>query len=663
MRAVVAVAVGLALLALAPLLGRGFVLTYDMVFTARQWLTPEAVGLSTALPRSVPADAVVALLTTVLPGDVVQQLILAAALVAGPVGAARLVPTGSLGVRLVAAVTYGWSTYVAERLFIGHWPYVVAYACLPWIAHAALALRELALRGAGLRPPGSSVPATADGSGGPGGPSGTVSASRPALSSPTGPVVHSFADPAPEPPADDEAPTDLSVPADEPRSPGPDAAPPPNRSGSSAGRGAGEVAAEAGAGGGHDGRRRWWRGVAVLVVASAPAVITPSGGLMAAAVAVVCGGWRRLWITGPLVVVLNAPWWVPALAHPGGGLSAVEGAGAFGARAENWGGDVVSLLGLGGIWNAEAVPDSRGNPLVPVITVIIVAVAALGWWRWRRSGPAAARLVALGVLGVGLGAVGGTAAVEWLVATVPGGGLLRDSQKWVVWWALPLSVGFALGVGAAASTLRRGRRGLLVAAAVLPVVVMPDLAWGGWGRLQAVEYPRDWQTVARTLADDPRGGDVVALPWSAFRQFGWNGHRTQLDPAPRVLPRPTVVDDTLYVDGKAVAGEDRRAADVAAAIARGDDLGALGIGWVLVEHGTPGPPTDDVTDGMERVHQGEWLDLYRVPGDIAEVRGATPPAGPVVAADVIALATVTLSLLWLVLPAGRLTPSRPRKRK
>lgn len=592
MRAVVAVAVGLALLALAPLLGRGFVLTYDMVFTARQWLTPEAVGLSTALPRSVPADAVVAMLTAVLPGDIVQQLILAAALVAGPVGAARLVPTDSLGVRVVAAVTYGWSTYVAERLFIGHWPYLVAYACLPWIAHTALGLRGL-----GRRPPTSSLPTTTDTSGGLDGPATPTPPPRPAVPAATGSAIHSL------------------------------------------------------------------RALAALVVACAPAVITPSGGLMAAAVAVVCGGWRRLGVTLPVVVVLNGPWWVPALLHPSGGLSSAAGAEAFGARAENWAGDVVSLLGLGGIWNAETVPASRANPLVPVITVAVVAVAVVGWWRWRRHGPAAGRLVGLGVAGVLLGALGGTAAVGWLVANVPGGGLLRDSQKWVGWWALPLSVGFALGVGAAAAALRRGRRALLVAAALLPVVAMPDLAWGGWGRLAAVEYPADWDTVARLLADDQRPGDVVALPLSAFRQFGWNDGRTQLDPAPRALPRPTVIDDTLYVSGKAVSGEDPLAAEVRAAIAAGDDLGRLGIGWVLVEHGTPGEPTDAVTAGMDRVHQGEWLDLYRVPGPVTARDRATPPVAPVVAADVIALATVSLSLLWLVLPAGRLTPSRPRNRK
>ncbi|MCT2582770.1 hypothetical protein [Actinophytocola gossypii] len=570
--AVGGVAVGVALLVLAPVLGRGFVLVYDMVFAPRQWLLPESVGLGSGLPRSVPADAVVAVLTSVVPGDLVQKAVLLAALVAGPLGAGLLVPTGSVGVRVVAAVTYGWSGYVAERLFIGHWPYLLAYACLPWVARAGLALRV------GLRPPVSSVPGGTDSSGG---------------------------------------------------------------------REAGGSAA---------------RAVAGLVVSSAPAVLTPSGGLLAAAVGLVCGGVRGLRVTVPVAVVLNAPWWVPAVLHPGGGLSDPAGAEAFTARGEGWGGTLVSLLGLGGIWNSDVVPASRGNPLVPVLVLAMTGIAVLGWWEWRRSAGAIG-LVALGLVGVGLGVLGGTDLVAWLAGNVPGGGLLRDSQKWVAWWALPLAVGFALGVGVAARALRRAGPVLLAGAAVVPVAMMPDLAWGGWGRLESVDYPRDWSVVAGILRDDPRAGDVVALPFSAFRRFSWNDGRTQLDPAPRVLPRTTVIDDTLFVSGEPVAGEDERVADVRAAVERGDGLAALGIGWVLVELGTPGPGTDDTTAGMERVHRGEWLELYRVPGDVEGGDQPRAPVGPVVVADVSAVAAVVLGLLWLGLPAGRLAPSRRRRRE
>lgn len=545
--AVPAVCAAIPLLVLAPLLGRGFTLSYDMVFAPRHSLLPDSLGLGSALPRSVPADAVVAIATTVVPGDLLQQLLLVAALFAGPLGAARLVPTDSVGVRVVAALAYGWSAYVAERLFLGHWPYLLAYACLPWIAAAGLAVR-----------------------------------------------------------------------------------------------------------------RREPKALAALVVACAPAVLTPSGGLIAAVLAMVCAGPRALARTVPIAVVLNAPWWLPAVLQPTGALSTSDGVAAFAARGENWGGPVASLLGLGGVWNAEVVPDSRANPVLPLLTIAMVAIAVIGLrvlaGEWG-TGPALG-VVVLGAAGVLLAALASVPAgadlLAWTVSNVPGGGLLRDSQKWVAWWALPLALGFALGAGAAARVLRTraARVALLAAAAVFPVALLPDLAFAGWGRLAAVDYPDDWADVRAVLESDERPGDVVVLPFGAFRQFGWNGDRTQLDPAPRALPRPTVVDDTLFVGGRAVSGEDRRAARVRAALDRKADLAPLGIGWVLVERGTPGRVDPATLTGLTRVYDGNWLTLYRVPGRIGEPGTAGAPRAVVLVVDGLALATVVCGLLWLALPAG-----------
>ncbi|HEX6360048.1 hypothetical protein [Actinophytocola sp.] len=518
----------MALLVLAPLLSGGFVLSYDMVFVPRQDLLPEAFGLGSALPRAVPADAVVGVLTSFLPGDLVQHGILLAALFAGPLGAARLVPTESVAIRVVAAVGYGWTVFLAERLVMGHWPYLLAYAALPWIVLAR----------------------------------------------------------------------------DSP---------------------------------------------AKLVLACLPGVLTPAGGILVAGTAFAAGGARKFTI--PIAVVLNAPWWVPALLHTSSGLSAEYGVVAFAARAENWGGPVLSLLGLGGIWNAEVTPASRANPLVPVVTIVVVATALFGLsrlnTRWARG------ITILGAVGVFLAALptlpGGQELLSWTVANVPGGGLLRDSQKWVAWWALPLALGVAKAVE------RVNRKTVVAVAAVLPVAVLPDFAFAAWGQLHTAHYPADWYAVRDILDKDPRAGDVVTQPFGAFRQFGWNGNRTQLDPAPRFLPRTTVIDDTLYVNGRAVAGEDPRAR----AVRNGTPLNELGIGWVLVEHGTPGQTS---TDGLDIVYRGQWLDLYRVPGPIADPPDG-PPHAPVVIAFSAAGTLILFSVLWLALPTGRLTPLRRRERE
>ena len=533
-----AMSAALALAVLAPVLTPGFTLVHDMVFTPRQPLLPDSFGLGTTPPRAVPADAVVAALSWLLPGDLVQKLVLFAALTLAAWGAGRLVPAKSLGPRLVAATAYGWTPFVAERLFMGHWPYLLAYACLPWIAAAGLAHRR-------------GVP----------------------------------------------------------------------------------------------------KSLARLVLWSVPAALTPTGGLLAAGTALATAGWRVL----PVLALLNAPWWVPSVLRPGAVLSAPDAVGWFAARAENWGGTALSVLGTGGFWNADVTPLSRELPVVPVLTLLVVAIAAIGWPVLVHRLPEGTRLLWLGAAGLVLALAAhlpaGAAAMRWLVSEVPGAALLRDAQKWVAWWALPLALGFALAVEAAR------RRAVVAVAVAVPLVMTPDLAWGGWGRLDTVEYPPDWAVVAGVLARDEHPGDVLSLPLGAFRRFGWNDDRTQLDPAPRWLPRTTVVDDTVYVDGRPVPGEDTRLPAIRDAVRGGTGLGALGIGWVLVEHGTPGRL--DLPADLVPVHRGQWLDLYRVPGPVAAPPGSVPVA-PVVAADSAAALLVAACLLWQAIPAGRFNRNRRR---
>jgi hypothetical protein len=85
------------------------------------------------LPRAVPSDALVAVLDEVVPGMLLQKLVLLAAVAAGGVGAARLAPPASLAAQLVAVTVYQWNPFVAERLLIGHWPVLIGWACLPWV--------------------------------------------------------------------------------------------------------------------------------------------------------------------------------------------------------------------------------------------------------------------------------------------------------------------------------------------------------------------------------------------------------------------------------------------------------------------------------------------------------------------------------------------------
>jgi hypothetical protein len=346
---------------------------------------------------------------------------------------------------------------------------------------------------------------------------------------------------------------------------------------------------------------------------------------------------------------------------PAAGTSDPAGVAAFAARGENWSGALGALLGTGGVWNAAAVPPGRTSALVPLVTAVLLGLAVAGWAaRTVRTG-AGARLLVLGAAGLLLAAAGalpGTSGLlEAAVSGVPGAGLLRDGQKWAAWWALPLAVGAGLGARRAAAAAgavlpRAAAPAVAGLALVLPLVAVPDLAWGVGGRLQPAPWPADWQAVRDVLADAAAPGDVLVLPAGTYRAFAWNDGRTQLDPAARWLPRPVVSDDTLVVGGVAVRGEDTRAAEALAAAGDPARLARLGIGWVLVERGTPGPEVPAAVAALPVAVDGPDLRLHRVPGAVEGPRPAAGRAAAVVLAHGAALGAGAGAALWITVSAS-----------
>ncbi|MEU8410502.1 hypothetical protein AB0C19_30260 [Micromonospora sp. NPDC048842] len=544
-----AVAAAVTVVVLAPLAAPGYALLYDMVFVPRQPLTWDLVAPAQSLPRAVPMDALVSLVTQLVPGWVVQRLALAGAVFLAAVGAGRLVPTERRAVRLFAALAYAWTPYLAERLLIGQWGLLLAYAALPWLVRAALDLRA-----------------------------------------------------------------------------------------------------------GRDGA------LARVVLAAAPAAITPTGGLIALGTVLVLASDRMRAPRSLLVSqrmhphrsrqalaavgVLNAPWVVAALVTGAGGSSDPAGVAAFAARSENWAGPLVALAGTGGIWSAQATPSSRATPLVPVATVVLLILAGVGAGLLRHRLPrgGAARLAVLAGTGCVLAAFGllpgGDAALRWAVVHLPGAGLLRDGQKFLAPYALLLVVCAALGAERLVARIDREVAGVvLVGLLFLPVAVLPDLAFGGAGRLRPVSYPAEWQRVAEHIEEEP--GEILALPLSAYRAYQWNPGRVVLDPAPRYLPGTVLTDDTLRVGDVAVAGENPRVREMRRALAEGRPVWTTGVRWVLVQHEVSGEVDSQVLGGLERVHDGPFLTLYRNPATVRESGGS----GPARLAVVVALSAALLVVI------------------
>lgn len=295
-------------------------------------------------------------------------------------------------------------------------------------------------------------------------------------------------------------------------------------------------------------------------------------------------------------IVSSAVWAWPAATA--GVRSSAVGADVFAPRADTPLGVGLSLLSGGGFWNTASHPAERATPLLAVLaTALAVAGVSAAVVAARRAGAGAVVVPAAVGLVLPLVAVldpGGL----WsgLVASVPGGGILRDAQKLVA----PLVVLSAAGLGVLVPVVAR-RAAVGPAAAVLlaalPVVLLPGLAWGVQGRVTAVEVPEDVRAAASLLSRTP-DATVGLLPWSQYRRYAWNGDRVSLTIAPRMVGARVLFDDSLPLTAGRVPGEDPAATRVGAAIGAGTDpveaLRAEGVRHVLLERrvGAAGPGTE-----------------------------------------------------------------------
>jgi hypothetical protein len=158
---------------------------------------------------------------------------------------------------------------------------------------------------------------------------------------------------------------------------------------------------------------------------------------------------------------------------------------------------------------------------------LAVAVAVVGGLsRWRLWGDVRPLAVAGGV-GLLIAALtslpGGEHLAEWIVTDVPGGGIIRDSQKFVaplaVFWAVATGcvVDEMVGHGAAPRWTQPVGSIVAVALALVPVAVLPDAPASVGGRLQSVAIPPSFLD-ARDHLDEAAPGGVAVFPWTLYRR-------------------------------------------------------------------------------------------------------------------------------------------------
>ena len=84
-------------------------------------------------------DALVSVTTQVLPGTLVQRLLLVGAFMAGGIGAGRFVAARGTAARFAAITLMLWNPWVYERLLMGQWAilagYLLAGLVLTWVLY------------------------------------------------------------------------------------------------------------------------------------------------------------------------------------------------------------------------------------------------------------------------------------------------------------------------------------------------------------------------------------------------------------------------------------------------------------------------------------------------------------------------------------------------
>ena len=527
-----ATGLALGLLALGPALAPGYVLSYDMVFVPGPPLDAADLGLSGGPPRAVPSDLVVALAARIAPADAVQKVILLAIFALACTGAAALLEAGWRARAPGGPAAARAGPPLLARLAAG-----ACYTWNPFVAERLIMGQWALLLGyAGLPWVLREVSCRA----GPARPGRLALAALPA-------AVGGFA------------------------------------------------------------------AMSITALAAVPAALARPP---ASPVAAGPGGDRRSGRAGRLAATLavlgalSLPWLIPALAVPV--RSDPAGATAFAARADTPFGTAGSLLMLGGIWNAQAVPAGYGGAVAGTCWLAVVLLALGGYLLAARRGRACPGLGAGAAVGAGAAALGLTGpsltALRAAIAFWPGFALLRDGQQFVA----PLALAEAIGLGADVAALvgwagaagagerragagrpGRGPGGPAVALGVLallaPVLLLPGLAWGAFGRLRAVGYPADWLRARQLIQADPRPGSVLLLPWAQYRRYPWNHGEAVYDPWPRFTSRPVIWNDALTVGRVTVAAEDAGAMRLGPLVTSGrpmtGPLRAAGVRYVVVDSG------------------------------------------------------------------------------
>jgi hypothetical protein len=287
-------------------------------------------------------------------------------------------------------------------------------------------------------------------------------------------------------------------------------------------------------------------------------------------------------------------------------------------------------------------------------------------------------LVAVGLLGVAVAASGSLLADELsaFVVHVPGGGLVRDGQKFVAPWlvVVALAVGTtvemiwtaARAVSAGGVRLASHTAGTLTAAVVLwPVLTLPSLAFGSAQDWDTADYPDGFLQVADRIDNAGNAGTAV-FPWTLYRRYEWNHQVVVLDPWPRLVESRVIFNDDLPLAALTVQGEDPAAMRISEAVDNGRRVAVIealrdeGVRYVVFHRDQP---TSDDEAAFFRGQRPVWAESRLALYDLGPAEARDSPLPAAAGAGLVASATTAVGVLvwWIAStrPLARMAGRQP----
>ena len=262
------------------------------------------------------------------------------------------------------------------------------------------------------------------------------------------------------------------------------------------------------------------------------------------------------------------------------------------------GGLLPTVLTLHGYWrdwdNQVRTVLGAGFWLLAIAAGAVIVTGLLAMLRTgNRRGRLAVAFIVLGAL-LACGTQGPTGwAYQWAFEHVPLFATMREPAKWLALVQLGYVIGFAAGVEALQRTVRlprSARTPMAVVAALLPLAILPALAWGLGGHVSTSTYPEGW--VAAAARVDPSPARMLFLPWHGYQPFGFTDGRTVATPAAAFFPGGVLSSSAIEVGPLRSDSTSRQQAamdDLVAAGGGGDfaaSLSRLGVTHVGLARGS-----------------------------------------------------------------------------